>query len=398
MSDESRTSHRRMPRSSPHRILVLALDGVSAMDLGVPVQVFGAESNATPVRTTAASNPSGTHLTAANQPGPHPTVQGPPVPNPSVAHDSAALTPAPTAAPDTVYAAATSGGVLPSGTWPYTVEVCGVRPGTISGADGLSYTVGSGLEALEAAETIIIPGATSVVDDEPSAAVVGALLSAFERGARIAAISTGTFALARTGLLAGRRATTHWSTAKELVRRYPSIRVDENVLFIDEGRLLTSAGAASAIDLCLHLIRNDHGVGLSNQVARRLVAAAYRSAGQAQYVPRSVPDPLGDDFADTREWALQHIGEKLTLRDLAANAGVSVRTFSRRFVEDTGYTPMQWVLRARVDLARELLENSDLGIEQIADQVGLGTGANLRMHFQRILSTSPNDYRHSFQG
>src|SRR5699024_10644090 len=148
----------------------------------------------------------------------------------------------------------------------------------------------------------------------------------------------------------------------------------------------------------LHLIRSDHGVGLSNQVARRLVAAAYRSAGQAQYVPRSVPDPLGDDFADTREWALQHIGEKLTLRDLAANAGVSVRTFSRRFVEDTGYTPMQWVLRARVDLARELLEDSDLGIEQIADQVGLGTGANLRMHFHRVLSTSPTDYRHSCQG
>ena len=268
----------------------------------------------------------------------------------------------------------------------------------MTGSDGLDYSVDRGLEALETADTVILPGATSAVADEPPAAVIGALLSAFERGARIAAISTGTFVLARTGLLVRRRATTHWSTAKELARRFPSIKVDENVLFIDEGQLLTSAGAASAIDLCLHLIRSDHGVGLSNQVARRLVAAAYRSAGQAQYVPRSVPDPLGDDFADTREWALQHIGEKITLRDLAANAGVSVRTFSRRFVEDTGYTPMQWVLRARVDVARELLENSDLGIEQIADQVGLGTGANLRMHFQRILSTSPNDYRHSFQG
>ena len=286
--------------------------------------------------------------------------------------------------------------MLPGGTWPYTVEVCGLEPGLIVGADGLSYSVDAGLDALETADTIFIPGATSVVEHEPSAAVVGALLTACERGARIAAISTGTFALARTGLLANRRATTHWSTAKELARRYPSIEVDENVLFIDEGQLLTSAGAASAIDLCLHLIRRDHGVGLSNQVARRLVAAAYRSAGQAQYVPRSVPDPLGEVFADTREWALQHLGEELTLTDLAANAGVSVRTFSRRFVEDTGYTPMQWVLRARVDLARELLENSDMGIEQIADQVGLGTGANLRMHFQRILSTSPNEYRHTF--
>lgn len=359
MSDVSRPS-RRTPRSNPHDIIVLALDGVSAMDLGVPVQVFGAESNASPVRSAA----------------------GP---------DSAATA----AGPD---ALATGGGVLPGGTWPYTVEVCGAQPGRVAGADGLSYHVDAGLDALERADTIIIPGATSVVEEEPSAAVVGALLTAFERGARIAAISTGTFALARTGLLTGRRATTHWSTAKELTRRYPGITVDENVLFIDEGQLLTSAGAASAIDLCLHLIRSDHGVGLSNQVARRLVAAAYRSAGQAQYVPRSVPDPLGDVFADTREWALQHIGEELTLSDLAANAGVSVRTFSRRFVEDTGYTPMQWVLRARVDLARELLENSDLGIEQIADQVGLGTGANLRMHFQRILSTSPNEYRHSFSG
>lgn len=343
MSDESRTPQRRTPRLRPHRILVLALGGVSAMDLGIPIQVFGAGSNAAP------SAPAGS-----------------------------------------------GGGVLPGGTWPYSVEVCGLEPGLIAGADGLSYSVDAGLDALETADTIFIPGATSVVEHEPSAAVVGALLTACERGARIAAISTGTFALARTGLLANRRATTHWSTAKELARRYPSIEVDENVLFIDEGQLLTSAGAASAIDLCLHLIRRDHGVGLSNQVARRLVAAAYRSAGQAQYVPRSVPDPLGEVFADTREWALQHLGEELTLTDLAANAGVSVRTFSRRFVEDTGYTPMQWVLRARVDLARELLENSDMGIEQIADQVGLGTGANLRMHFQRILSTSPNEYRHTF--
>ena len=365
MSDEPRTLPRRTPRSRPHRILVLALDGVSAMDLGVPVQVFGRESNAATDRTRTEAAPRSQ-------------------PNPSGEAASAV----PGGRPATV----------PAGTWPYGVGICGITAGKVTGSDGLDYSVDRGLEALETADTVILPGATSAVADEPPAAVIGALLSAFERGARIAAISTGTFVLARTGLLVGRRATTHWSTARELARRFPSIKVDENVLFIDEGQLLTSAGAASAIDLCLHLIRSDHGVGLSNQVARRLVAAAYRSAGQAQYVPRSVPDPLGDDFADTREWALQHIGEKITLRDLAANAGVSVRTFSRRFVEDTGYTPMQWVLRARVDVARELLENSDLGIEQIADQVGLGTGANLRMHFQRILSTSPNDYRHSFQG
>lgn len=281
-------------------------------------------------------------------------------------------------------------------TWPYSVSICGIEAGVISGEEGLEYSIAHGLDELERADTIILPGATSAF--EPPAAVIGALLTAYERGARLAAISTGAFVLARTGLLNGKRATTHWANAKALAKSFPQIDVDENVLFVDEGQVLTSAGAASAIDLCLHLIRSDHGVGLSNQVARRLVAAAYRSAGQAQYVPRSVPEPLGEVFADTREWALAHIGEDLSLTELAANAGVSVRTFSRRFVDDTGYTPMQWVLRARVDLARELLEDSDMGIEQIADQVGLGTGANLRTHFQRILSTSPNEYRHAFSG
>src|SRR5699024_1641291 len=287
---------------------------------------------------------------------------------------------------------------VPAGIWPYEVEVCGITAGAVTGSDGLDYSVDHGLEALTSADTIILPGATSAVVEEPPAAVIGALLSAFERGTRIAAISTGTFVLARTGLRGGRRAPTPWAPAKELGRRFPAIEGDENAVFPDEGQLLTSAGAASAIDLCLHLIRSDHGVGLSNQVARRLVAAAYRSAGQAQYVPRSVPDPLGDDFADTREWALQHIGAKLPPRHLAAHAVVSVRAFSRRFVGGTRYPPRQWGLRARVDLALELLETSDLGIEQIADQVGLGAGANLLMHFHRSRSTSPNDYRHSFQG
>ncbi|WP_228282457.1 GlxA family transcriptional regulator [Brevibacterium atlanticum] len=392
MSDEARITPRRSPRSRPHRIVVLALDGVSAMDLGVPVQVFGPESNAATAHTRTEVAPR-SRSTVASATAAVGASDGGRAVVPGAGAGAAAADERAASVPVGERAAA-----VPAGIWPYAVEICGASAGTVTGPDGLGYSVGRGLEALETADTIIVPGATTAVEQEPPAAVIGALLSAYERGARIAAISTGTFVLARTGLLNGRRATTHWSTAKELVRRFPSIEVDENVLFIDEGQLLTSAGAASAIDLCLHLIRSDHGVGLSNQVARRLVAAAYRSAGQAQYVPRSVPDPLGDDFADTREWALQHIGEKITLRELAATAGVSVRTFSRRFVEDTGYTPMQWVLRARVDLARELLENSDLGIEQIADQVGLGTGANLRMHFQRILSISPNDYRHSFQG
>ena len=223
-----------------------------------------------------------------------------------------------------------------------------------------------------------------------------ALISAHERGARLAAISTGAFALAATALLDGKRATTHWHYTRALAEKHPLVQVDENVLFVDEGSVLTSAGAASGIDLCLHILRGDLGVAASNHAARRLVAAPYRSGGQAQYVPRSVPEPLGERFAATREWALHRLDEPLSLDTLAQHAAVSPRTFSRRFAEDTGYTPMQWVMRARIDLARELLERSERSVEQIANDVGLGTGANLRMHFQRILGTTPSEYRRTF--
>ncbi|WP_345802852.1 helix-turn-helix domain-containing protein [Microbacterium sp. AZCO] len=279
---------------------------------------------------------------------------------------------------------------------PYEVRVCGALPGVVRGGDGLSYHVAHGLEAFEWAQTIFIPGYRHPDQEDPPAEVIDALRSAHARGARLAAISTGAFALAASGLLDGCRATTHWHYTHALRAKHPSITVDENVLFVDEGSLLTSAGAASGIDLCLHLVRRDHGVALSNRVARRLVAAPYRSGGQAQYVPRAVPEPLGEVFAATRQWAVERLEEPLTLADLARNANVSPRTFSRRFVEDTGYTPLQWILRARIDLARELLERTDLGVEQVADRVGLGTGANLRLHFHRILGTSPSEYRHTF--
>ncbi|GAA4192967.1 DJ-1/PfpI family protein [Microbacterium oryzae] len=279
---------------------------------------------------------------------------------------------------------------------PYQVRVCGAAPGLVAGGDGLSYHVAHGLEALEWADLVFIPGYRRPDEDDPPPAVVDALIAAHARGARLAAISTGAFALAATGLLDSRRATTHWHYTRALARRHPRIRVDENVLFVDEGSVLTSAGAASGIDLCLHILRADLGVAASNHAARRLVAAPYRSGGQAQYVPRSVPEPIGERFAATREWALHRLGDPLTLETLARHAAVSARTFSRRFLEDTGYTPMQWVMRARIDLARELLERSELGIEQIAADVGLGTGANLRQHFQRILGTTPTDYRRTF--
>ncbi|MEU3399649.1 GlxA family transcriptional regulator [Streptomyces filamentosus] len=279
---------------------------------------------------------------------------------------------------------------------PYEVRVCGATPGLVTGGDGLSYNVAHGLDALGWADIVFVPGYRFPDREDPPREVVDALIAAHARGARLAAISTGAFALAATGLLDGRRATTHWHYARALAEKRPLVRVDENVLFVDEGSVLTSAGAASGIDLCLHILRGDLGVAAANHAARRLVAAPYRSGGQAQYVPRSVPEPHGERFATTREWILHRLDEPLTLDVLARHAAVSPRTFSRRFVEETGYTPMQWLLRARVDRARELLERSELGVEQIAAETGLGTGANLRMHFQRILGTTPSDYRRTF--
>lgn len=279
---------------------------------------------------------------------------------------------------------------------PYEVRVCGVEPGLVAGADGLSYHVEQGLEALDDAELIFLPGYRNPAAEEPPEALVRALLAAHERGARIAAISTGAFALAATGLLDGKRATTHWHYSAIFAERFPEVRVNESVLFVDEGSVLTSAGAASGIDLCLHILRGDLGVASANHAARRLVAAPYRSGGQAQYVRRNVPPTHGERFSATREWALARLNEPLTIGRLAEHARVSARTLSRRFREETGYTPMQWVMRARVDVAREMLENTDRSVDEIAAAVGLGTGANLRQFFRRVLGTTPSEYRRTF--
>lgn len=279
---------------------------------------------------------------------------------------------------------------------PYEVRVCSVAPGLVSGGDGLSYMVEHGLDALLDAELIFLPGYRHPDRDEPPAELLEALLAAHARGARIAAISTGAFALAATGLLDGKRATTHWHYSRIFAERFPRVQVNESVLFVDEGSVLTSAGAASGIDLCLHILRGDLGMGPANHTARRLVAAPYRSGGQAQYVRRSVPPTVGERFSATREWAIEHLDEVLTIEALARHANVSPRTFSRRFREETGYTPMQWVMRARVDVARELLENTELGIDEIALSVGLGSGANLRQFFRRVLGTTPSEYRRTF--
>ncbi len=279
---------------------------------------------------------------------------------------------------------------------PYTVDVCGVHPGLIAGGDGLSYSVDHGLEALASADIVFVPGYRFPDRERPPAELTAALRAAHARGATLAAISTGAFALAETGLLDGKRATTHWHYSQALAERYPEVRVDERVLFVDEGSVLTSAGAASGIDLCLHLLRRDAGMAVANHAARRLVAAPYRSGGQVQFVPHSVPESHGERFTRTREWALERLADPLTIAHLAAHARVSGRTFSRRFRDETGYAPMQWIMRARLDRARELLEETDLGVDEIAVAVGLGSASNLRRYFRRVLETTPSEYRHTF--
>lgn len=279
---------------------------------------------------------------------------------------------------------------------PYSVRVCGVRAGLVSGADGLSYHVDQGLEALEDADLIFIPGYLQPDTHPAPAALLDALRAAHARGTKLAAISTGAFALAETGLLDGKRATTHWHYTAAFSARFPKVEVNEGVLFVDEGQVLTSAGAASGIDLCLHILRAEQGLAAANHAARRLVAAPYRSGGQAQFVPRSVPAPSGERFSATREWALARLHEPITIAMLAGHALVSQRTFSRAFLEETGYTPMRWVMRARLDLARELLENTQLSIDEVAASVGLGTGTNLRLHFRAVLGTTPSEYRRTF--
>jgi transcriptional regulator GlxA family with amidase domain len=279
----------------------------------------------------------------------------------------------------------------------YKVEVCALRVGPVTTSGGFAVHADHGLDALERAETVIVPGVVRYGDESP-AEVVAALRAAHHRGARIASICTGAFTLAGAGLLDGRRATTHWRLTDELARRYPAVEVDQDVLYVDTGDVLTSAGVAAGIDLCLHLIRRDQGTAVANQVARLVVAAPYRDGGQAQYVSCPVPDERGLAFTGTLEWARANLAQPLTVRQLAEHAGMSERTLARRFVAELGTTPLRWLTTARIDLAREILERQDCGVDELADRVGMGTAANLRVHFRRLVGTTPSAYRRTFGG
>ena len=277
----------------------------------------------------------------------------------------------------------------------YDWAVCAPEPGPVATENGFDVLVPHGLGALAEADTIVVPGIGDrawPLPPEP----VEALRAAAEGGARVASICTGAFVLAAAGLLDGRRATTHWRYAALLTREFPAVEVDPDVLYVDEGDVLSSAGVAAGIDLCLHIVRKDHGAEVANRIARRIVVAAHRDGGQAQFVERPLPAPDGG-LAATRAWMEERLDEQLTVEDMARHAACSPRSFARRFRAETGTTPLQWLIGRRVAEAQRLLEGSELPVEQVASRAGFGTAAALRQHFGRALSTSPTAYRRAFR-
>jgi len=278
----------------------------------------------------------------------------------------------------------------------YDFAVCAAEPGPLRSGGGFAIEPAHGLERLASADLVAVPHWRSV-DEAPPAALLDALRSVVARGGRVMSVCSGAFALAAAGLLDGRRATTHWRYAAALAERYPAVDVDPNVLYVDAGPVLTSAGTAAGIDLCLHLVRREHGAAVANAVARRMVVPPHRDGGQAQYVEAPVPLPRRDDLADVLSWAVSHLDSPLSVETLAARALMSPRTFARRFKAATGATPYAWLLHQRTLLAQRLLEEG-LPVEEVARRSGFGSAATLREHFARARGTSPSAYRRTFAG
>jgi AraC family transcriptional activator FtrA len=277
----------------------------------------------------------------------------------------------------------------------YSFTVCAPAPGLVPCTAGYALHTEHGLESLAAADTVVVPG--YLPPGPPGEQVCSALRQAADRGARVVSVCTGAFALAAAGLLDHLRAATHWQYAGELAARYPAVKVDADVLWVDEGPVLTSAGLAAGIDLCVQLVRSDYGSDAAVAVARRMVVAPHREGGQAQWLERPVP-PSGEGLAATCAWAMEHLAEPLTVADLARQAGWAPRTLARHFVAETGLAPLRWVTAARVREARRLLEGTRLPIDEVAVRSGLGTAANLRLHLARDAGTTPTAYRAAYQG
>jgi transcriptional regulator GlxA family with amidase domain len=276
----------------------------------------------------------------------------------------------------------------------YAFTICGDDNAEVGGwlRAGLRY----GLDDLARAGTVIVPSCRDVTVP-PSSALVAAVRAAHDAGARVASLCTGAFVLAEAGLLDGRRATTHWAHTALLRERYPAVLVDPDVLYVDEGSVLTSAGKAAGMDLCLHLVRRDHGTAVANALARTLVVPPHRAGGQAQFIPAAVSYGRDHALGELIPWALARLAEPLTVRELAREAGMSPRNLARHFHAVTGMSPLRWLLAQRVRRAQELLESSDLSVEQVAARTGMGTATTLRRHFSRQFAVPPETYRRTFR-
>ena len=279
----------------------------------------------------------------------------------------------------------------------YRLLVCGGEEGPLRTTGGLELTAPHGLEAISRAGTVVVPAWRSITSPPPEEAL-DALRRAHEEGARIVGLCTGAFVLAAAGLLDGRPATTHWMYAPTLAKRYPSVHVDPRELFVDDGDVLTSAGTAAGIDLCLHIVRTDHGNEAAGALARRLVVPPRRSGGQERYLDRSLPEEIGaDPLAEVVAWALEHLHEQFDVETLAARAYMSRRTFDRRFRSLTGSAPLQWLITQRVLQAQRLLETSDYSVDEVAGRCGFRSPVALRGHFRRQLGSSPAAYRAAYR-
>jgi len=315
-----------------HRVVVLALQGVIPFELGIPARIFG-----------SALGPNGAPL--------------------------------------------------------YEVIACTLDGRPVDSDAGFAIAVEHDVKALTTADTLVIPPSNALGAIRDHGRLPETLADAFaliRPGTRIVSICTASYVLAAAGLLDGQPATTHWGEAEHFQRTFPQVKMNPNVLFVDSGDVLTSAGAAAGVDLCLHLVRRDHGSAVANQVARRCVVPPWRDGGQAQYIERPVPGPSSATTAPTRAWALRHLHQPLSLSELAAHARMSVRTFTRRFRAEAGLTPGQWLTNQRVALARQLLENSDLSIDHVAHRAGFGSANSLRQHLRAAIGTSPAAYRRTF--
>ncbi|MBV9339057.1 MAG: helix-turn-helix domain-containing protein, partial [Solirubrobacterales bacterium] len=278
----------------------------------------------------------------------------------------------------------------------YAVTTASQDGRSVQVAGGLHVQPDGGLSGLADAGTVIVPGYAGASATRLSPAVLVALRAADRRGARMVSICSGAFALAQANLLDGRTVTTHWSLCETLARQHPMVRVEPNALFIDNGQVLTSGGVTAGVDLCLHILRQDLGTSVSNHVARRILSAPNREGGQGQYA-EPPPAPPGDDpLAAAQQWMLSNLAEPLSVEAMAAKASMSSRTFHRRFRETTSVTPLAWLHGQRIGRLKELLETTDLPVEELAAQVGLGSPANLRQHFRRATGLTPGRYRARF--